>query len=173
MKYCCSCGAALPDSAAFCSACGKAVDPPLTRPAETPAAVEAAVEAPAAAPVAQPEPIVYEQPVVQPMYPTPAPKSANLFAILAMAAGGTALTAAMIALAVTNVLLLSLFAVGNGVVAIIFAGKARGARLRGLAKAGKILAIIGLVFGGLSLLADISLFLGGDVLDHYGDIFDT
>ena len=40
MKYCCSCGAALPDTAAFCSACGTPVEAEAA-PAVTPVVTDA------------------------------------------------------------------------------------------------------------------------------------
>ena len=173
MKYCCSCGTALPDSAAFCCACGKAVDPPVVRPT-APAAP--AAEPPAAAPVtppAAPPTVVYEQPVVQP--PQQAPRSSIVFPIVSLAAAVFGLLVTLIALGVSysmvEMLPFALLMAGNFVVSLVFAKKARGGRLRGLALAGKIISIVGLALVGLVLLVSVSEVTTDP--DFYNDIFNT
>lgn len=190
MKYCCSCGAALPDTAAFCSACGKAVDPPVVRPtapaapaADAPSAPPAPPVAPAAdawvtplAPSETPE-IVYETPVVPAATRRPVPQGANVFAIVSFVAGILGVTLfffVTVSLEDFAGFLVSLLWVGNGVLGIIFSCKARGTRLRGLARAGKILSIVGLAIAGIALLGTgLSLLESGDLPGDLSDLFNT
>ena len=127
MKYCCFCGTALPDNAAFCSACGKAVDPP-------------------AAPVAAPE-----------VSRRGAPFSAlslsfgvmGMFMLFALA---TFIAYEMEPLVV---LISCLLSVSSFMLAVIFSLKSRGERPRALGLVGRFMGFGGMAMTGICLLSSL------------------
>ena len=131
MKYCCSCGTALPDSAAFCCACGKAVET-ATSPTMT-----------------------YEQSAVQPkqhrghvVYPLLSFVSMVLGFFLIYRMISTAITDPAPGRIITHIFL----SISCFVVTTLLSSAKRCSQLRGLAITSRVFAIIGLVLFAVAVV---------------------
>ena len=160
MKYCCSCGKPMEDSAAFCGACG------------TPAEAAAAPAEPAVTPE-----------VAEAPKPRRDVKS-RVFSIVGLVLGGLSLFWALLCLFLCWLpavgMVYPVFGFIYAVPGIIFANLSKADADRGRAKVGKILSLVSLILFGVLFLVGIILTVNagsdfgafGEFLEELENLFD-
>lgn len=156
---CKNCGLQLDNGAAYCGNCGMAVAAPTIDTNLTAAPQPAAPNSLAASPPSQPSPVqpvpapaVVPQPnpVMQPAQPPQHGMQGQPYAYAQPTAGGNSKGVASLVCGILSIpaAIIPIAGLGLGIAAIIFSGKSKKqAPGNGMATAGLVLGIIGIVFG--------------------------